>query len=83
MRQSAFNHIVPLPEGGFALYNFLTGNCMRLNALSRDYYDNFELYGENCPQRRREGKKECSPVKLLLDEYVIALARKLMNRVQD
>ena len=37
-----------LPEGGFALYNFLTGRCLRLSVLSRDYYDNFELYGSDC-----------------------------------
>ena len=53
MRQSAFNHMSTLPEGGFALYNFLTGKCLRLNALSRDYYDNFELYGEGSEQVRR------------------------------
>lgn len=53
MRQSAFNHLTALPEGGFALYNFLTGTCLRLNVLSRDYYDNFDLYGEDCEQVRR------------------------------
>ena len=42
-----------LPEGGFALYNFLTGRCVRLNVLSRDYYDNFELYGSECAPVRR------------------------------
>ena len=50
MRQSAFNHIAPLPKGGYALYNFHTGNCMLLSTLSRDFYDNFELYGQDCPQ---------------------------------
>ena len=53
MRQSAFNHLTALPEGGFALYNFLTGTCLRLNVLSRDHYDNFDLYGEDCEQVRR------------------------------
>jgi sulfatase maturation enzyme AslB (radical SAM superfamily) len=33
-----------------------------------------------CPQRRREGKKECSPIRFMLDEYVVALAEELMNR---
>ena len=46
MRQSAFNHLAALPEGGFALYNFLTGKCMRLSVLSKDFYDNFDLYGK-------------------------------------
>ena len=52
MKQSIFNHIAPVPSGGFALYNFLTGNCMLLSVLSRDYYDNFQLYGSDCPQVR-------------------------------
>lgn len=50
MKQSAFNHITPLSAGGFALYNFLTGNCMHLSVLSRDYYDSYQLYGTDCPQ---------------------------------
>ncbi len=49
-----------LPEGGFALYNFLTGRCLRLSVLSRDYYDNFELYGG-----------ECAPVRRLVDRGFI------------
>ena len=53
MRHSAFNHMAALPEGGFALYNFLTGRCLRLSVLSRDYYDNFELYGSDCAPVRR------------------------------
>ena len=53
MRQSAFNHLAALPEGGFALYNFLTGTCLRLSVLSRDYYDNFDLYGENSEPVRK------------------------------
>jgi len=53
MRHSAFNHMTALPEGGFALYNFLTGRCLRLSVLSRDYYDNFELYGSDCAAVRR------------------------------
>lgn len=32
-----------------------------------------------CPQRRREGTKECTPIKQIVDEYVIALARELMS----
>ena len=53
VRRSAFNHLAALPEGGFALYNFLTGRCLRLSVLSRDYYDNFELYGSDCAPVRR------------------------------
>lgn len=45
MKQSIFNHIAPMPKGGFALYNFFTGKCAYLNPFSRDYYDNPELYG--------------------------------------
>lgn len=53
MKRSRFNHLVALPAGGFALYNFLTRACLRLSFLSKDYYDSFEVYGEGNPQVRR------------------------------
>ena len=41
-----------LPTGGHVLYNFLTGKCVRMNFLTKDYYDNFAAYGEDNPQVR-------------------------------
>jgi uncharacterized protein len=35
-----------------------------------------------CPQRRREGTKECTPIRQMIDEYVVTLARELMQRDQ-
>ena len=53
MRQSIFNSITPMPEGGFSLYNFFTGKCMYLNLFSRDYYENPNRYDPNHPSIRR------------------------------
>ncbi len=36
---SKYNYITRLPEGGMALYNFRTGNCVRLNFLTKDLFD--------------------------------------------
>ena len=39
LKYSRFNHLVPMPEGGFALYNFRTGSCLKLNFLTKDIFD--------------------------------------------
>ena len=39
LKYSRFNHLVPMPEGGWALYNFRTGSCLKLSFLTKDIFD--------------------------------------------
>ena len=50
MKQSRFNHIAPIGDGGYGLYNFYTGKYVYLSFLTRDYYDHPELYPASHPQ---------------------------------
>ncbi len=53
LRYSRFNYTARLPEGGWALYNFRSGHCLRLNFLTKYLFDHATEKDPRDPEIRK------------------------------